>query len=107
MAFSNPQGNPSVPKDVTIYTKASIYKVNGSGGTTSVEGNVTLRLDAHEGCATSPGCAGSSGDTIGFTVLSTKDSSLFYSNNWVYDSAKKAFATVLQSVAGFCSVVIN
>jgi hypothetical protein len=108
MAFSNLLvSNSNLPKDVTIYTKASIYRVNASGGTTGIDGNVTLRLDAHEGCTTSPVCSASSGDTIGFTVLSSKNSALYYSNNWVYDSAKAAFATVPQPLSAFTAVVIN
>jgi MBG domain (YGX type) len=93
-------------KDVTIYTKASIYKV-ANGVLTSVDGGVTLRVDAHEGCTTSPSCSLSSSDTIGFTVLSSKDSSLYYSNNWVYDSNTLAWKTVNQLVTGPTAVVIN
>jgi hypothetical protein len=66
-------GQPS--KDVTIYTKASIYKVV-NGQSIGVDGGVTLRVDLHEGCTTSPGCGSSSGDTVAFTVLSGKDRSL-------------------------------
>jgi hypothetical protein len=110
LAFSNLLAtNSNLPKDVTIYTKASIYKVNPGGGTTSVDGNVSLRLDGHEGCSTSPSCTatGDGGDKIGFTVLSSKDSSLYYSNNWVYDSSKLAWATVMQSLTPTSAVIIN
>src|SRR5665647_1344404 len=97
-------GQPS--KDVTIYTKASIYKiVNGS--LISIDGGVTLRVDAHEGCATSPNCTGTTDDTIGFTVLSGKDSSLYYSNNWAYASDTLSWRTIQQSVTGATGVVIN
>ena len=46
---------------------------------------------------------------IGFTVLSSKTSALYYSNNWVYDSATRAYRTVMQTVTGSAStgVVIN
>src|SRR5439155_13010426 len=107
--FSNPlASNSNLPKDVTIYTKASIYRVNPGGGTTSVDGNVTLRVDGHEGCVTNPSCSttGDGGDKIGFTVLSTKDSSLYYSNNWVYDSSKLAWATVAQPMSSFTAMII-
>ena len=87
VAFSNPVNG--VNKDVTIYTKASVYKVV-DGVMTSVEGNVTLRVDARD--------RGTTGDTIGFTVLSSKDSSLYYSNNWTYDEATKSWRTVQQPV---------
>jgi hypothetical protein len=88
-------------KDLTIYTKASIYKVDSNGNQTSIDGNVTLRIDAHDG--------GASADTIGFTVLSTKDGSLYYSNNWVYDSASAAWRTLQQGVSNSsgCAVTIN
>jgi hypothetical protein len=110
LAFTNALAtNSSLPKDVTIYTKASIYLVNPGGGTTSVDGNVTLRVDGHEGCITSPSCTttGDGGDKIGFTVISSKDSSLYYSNNWVYDSNKLAWATVMQSMSPFTAIIIN
>jgi hypothetical protein len=100
-------GFPS--KDVTVYTKASIFRVGPGGTLTSIDGGVTLRSDAHEGCTTSPSCTSSSGDTIGFTVLSSKDSSLYYSNNWVYDTTILGWRTVQQSVGGpgGSAVVIN
>jgi hypothetical protein len=100
------QGNyPS--KDVTIYTKASIYSVSPSGTLTSIDGNVTLRVDAHEGCTTSPGCSSSGGDTIGFTVLSSKDGSLYYSNNWQYSQAILGWTTIQEAVNPYSAVVIN
>jgi hypothetical protein len=98
-------------KDVTIYTKASIYSVNASGQQTSVDGNVSLRVDAHDGdkstgsmCTPSP-----TYDTIGFTVLSSKDGSLYYSNNWVYNNAVAGWSTVQEPVTGSngSAVVIN
>jgi hypothetical protein len=102
-------GTPTTPaKDVTLYTKASIYKVSSSGALTSIDGGVTLRLDAHEGCTTSStGCAASSGDSVGFTVLSGKTSALYYSNNWVYDSVTRSWRTMPQSVGSATGVVIN
>jgi len=106
VAFSNPVGG--VNKDVTVYTKASIYKVSSSGVLTSIDGNVTLRVDAHEGCTTSPTCTSTSDDKIGFTVLSSKNSALYYSNNWVYDSGTLSWRTVPQDVGpGVSAVVIN
>jgi hypothetical protein len=108
LAFANASitGQPS--KDVTIYTKASIYSVNSSGTMTSIDGNVTLRVDAHEGCTTSPNCSGTGGDMIGFTVLSSKTGALYYSNNWVYNSAVAGWSTVEASVpTPYNAVVIN
>jgi uncharacterized repeat protein (TIGR01451 family) len=107
LAFSGATGGQPA-KDVTIYTKASIYKIV-NGVLTSIDGGVTLRLDAHEGCTSSPTCGGSSGDTIGVTVLSSKTSFLYYSNNWLYDSSTKSWRTMLQAVTGpnGTAVVIN
>ena len=119
LAFSNssPTTDGGLPKDVTIYTKASIYKVNNvTGAAASVDGGVTLRVDAHEGCllnsTNKSACMTASGDKIGFTVLSSKTSSLYYSNNWVYDDPSKSYRTVPQPVTGpgsniGCAVSIN
>ena len=46
-------------------------------------------------------------DTVGFTILSSKDSSLYYSNNWTYDANTLAWKTVLQPIAGTTPVVIG
>jgi hypothetical protein len=88
VAFSNPVGG--VNKDVTVYTKASIYKIDLTGKTISIDGAVTLRMDAHDG--------GIYGDTIGFTVLSSKDGTLYYSNDWVWDDTILGYRTVQQPV---------
>jgi hypothetical protein len=81
-----------------VYTKASIYKVDGSGAT-AIDGNVTLRMDVYDG--------GGSGDMIGFTVLSSKDSTLYYSNNWVWNPTKKSWSTVMQPVGDVNAVMIQ
>jgi hypothetical protein len=52
-----------------------------NGTTVTIDGNVTLRMDVTENVPatqTSPAIPGS----VGFTVLSSKDSSLYYSSNW-------------------------
>jgi len=105
LGFAPVPTGSTTAKDVTIYTKASIYKVL-NGVLTSVDGNVTLRVDAHEGCLNAP-CASTSGDTIGFTVLSSKDSALYYSNNWAYASDTRSWRTIQQAVNGPAGVVIN
>ncbi|MEA2557659.1 MAG: hypothetical protein QOG88_1197, partial [Actinomycetota bacterium] len=46
------------------------------------------------------------GDTIGFTVLSTKTSSLYYSSNWTYDSSILGWRTVQQTVTPATAAVI-
>ena len=95
--FKNLQG---VISDLTVYTKASICRISTDGTTTGIDGNVTLRMDAHDGSA-----AGSN-DTVGFTVLSTKNSALYYSNNWSYDSATKSWKTMQQEVGPATSAII-
>jgi len=76
---------------------------------------VTLRVDAHDGDpSTVTTCSQSASitptyDTIGFTVLSSKDGSLYYSNNWVYNRTVGGWSTVQEPVnppAG-STVVIN
>ena len=64
-------------KNATIYTKATIYKVLNDGSTVTIDGNVTLRMDIVEYQS------GTLTDRVGFTVLSSKTSELYYSNNWV------------------------
>jgi hypothetical protein len=40
-------------------------------------------------------------------VLSSKDGSLYYSNNWIYNTAVAGWSTVEQAVNPFTAVVIN
>jgi len=89
----------SSPKSATIYTKASIY-TDLNGTTTGIDGNVTLRVD---------GLDSSSGDSIGITVLSTKDSTLYYSNNWVLDTSKtpNVWKTVPEAITGPSTLMID
>ncbi len=84
----------TVGKDAVVYTKCSIYKVDSSGVTTTLDGGATLRVDLHDE-------AGSTYDKIGFTVLSSKTSTLAYSNNWFYDATKKLWSTKTQSGGSF------
>ncbi|MFZ5854973.1 MAG: S8 family serine peptidase [Chloroflexota bacterium] len=67
-------------KTATIYTKASVYRVDG-GVVTTLDGGATLRLDVLDKAG------GTTLDEVGFTVLSSKTSTLFYSNRWVLDSS--------------------
>ncbi|MDQ1423331.1 MAG: hypothetical protein QOD72_829, partial [Acidimicrobiaceae bacterium] len=70
---------------------------------------VTLRMDAHDGDTTTGStCTGTplAGDTVGFTILSTKTSALYYSNQWVYDSKTLSWKTIPQSISGSSGVVI-
>jgi hypothetical protein len=93
-------GSTYPSKDATIYTKASIYRVTDSGALTSIDGNVTLRVDAHDGCAVGATCVPGENDTIGFTVLSSKNSSLYYSNNWQYDQSILGWRTIQEQISG-------
>ena len=88
-------------RDLTVYTKASIYRIDSAGVTTSIDGNVTLRVDLHDA---GPGVE--IGDTIGFTVLS-KSGKLYYSNNWVSDVKAKAWRTVQQAVSAPAGVAVQ
>ncbi|HEX3123614.1 MAG TPA: kelch repeat-containing protein [Rhodanobacteraceae bacterium] len=76
-------------QSATIYTKSSMYEVFSNGTSVAIDGNVTLRMDIVEG---SPAAQ------VGFTVLSSKDSSLYYSNNWqlVPTSGQSVWKTVVQ-----------
>jgi hypothetical protein len=106
LAFGAVPGGSTSSKDVTVYTKASIYKILDNGQTVGVDGGVSLRVDAHEGCLNNP-CSGTGGDTIGFTVMSSKDSALYFSNNWAYASDTRSWRTIQRPVSGTCAVVIN
>lgn len=102
VAFSKP-GSDNRNKDVTIYTKASIFKID-DGVTTSIDGGISLRMDAHESCIGTT-CA-PTGDSVGFTVLSSKTGSLYYSNQWLYDAATRSMRTIKQDVDGESAVRI-
>src|SRR5262249_5298848 len=83
-------GNPGT---ATIYTKASIFKVAADGSSAGLDGNVSLRIDVLDGQygQTSPVPS-----QIGITALSSKNSALWYSNNWIYNTRPAGYATVAQ-----------
>lgn len=57
----------------TVYAKASVSLVGGTcEGTCAIEGGVSLRLDV----------TNANQSLVGYTVQSTKTSTLLYSNNW-------------------------
>jgi len=58
----------------TVFTKANITLVGGSCVTVTcaIDGNVSLRLDVYDEAT----------DRVGFTVQSSKGSTLYYSNDW-------------------------
>ena len=59
---------------------------------TTIDTAVTLRMDAHDGGAT--------GDTIGFTIRSGTNSTLYYSNDWYFDSVTSSWQTRSQATTG-------
>ena len=63
-------------RSATIYTKASIYRVDGIAVTT-LDGGATLRMDVVDYAS-----GGLLNDEVGFTVLSSKTSDLRFSNRW-------------------------
>jgi subtilisin family serine protease len=81
----------SSPKTSTIYTKSTVYKVTPSGVQT-IDGNVTLRIDSEDGAP----------DKVGVTVLSSRDSTLYYSNQWLLvpgsNGGQSVWKTVPQAV---------
>ena len=79
--------NLSIGKVTTINAKASIFRVNQDGTSTTIEGNVSLRFDVVGTGSTA---------RVGFTILS--GSTLRYSNNWIYDSVAKAWKTDFQGL---------
>jgi hypothetical protein len=80
----------------TIYTKASVYRISGSV-VTPIDGNVTLRVDVVEGKGTLA--------QVGFTVLSSKNSTLYYSNKWVRSG--NTWATALQPLNSGYGIDVN
>ena len=56
-------------------------------------------MDAHDG--------GTSDDTIAFTVISSKDSIMYYSNNWVWDTPTLSWKTVQQPVSNTAGIAVQ
>jgi hypothetical protein len=79
----------------TVYTKASIYKILSNGTQVSVDGNVSLRMDIFDASRT---LSEADVDQVGFTVLSSKTSQLYYSNNWIWDDTTRSWKTVVQNL---------
>jgi len=91
------KGSGSVPDTMTIYTKASLARINGDGSITTIEGGVTLRMDIVDYNSASMT------NQVGFTVMSSKTSELYYSSNWALSSG--AWQTLVQAIAsGMLSV---
>jgi hypothetical protein len=59
-------------------------------------------MGAHDGGTATPGA-----DTVGFTVLSSKTGSLYYSNNWVYDNTTLAWRTLPQLLTSGSAIQIG
>ena len=86
-------------KQSTVYAKASVSRINLDGSITTLEGGATLRMDVLD--------MTTGADSIGFTVLSSKDSSLLYSNDWFYDTVTKTWKTRAQALAGGSMITIG
>ncbi len=84
MAVTNITGG----KRAIVYTKASVTKYNLDGSSVG-QGNVSLRMDLDDVSGT---------DKIGFTFLSSQDSSLIYSNHWELDTLTNAWRTILDNM---------
>src|SRR5262245_42622468 len=97
MSVTYTSGAPTL---ATIYTKASVYKVDPNTGLVSLDGNVTFRTDVF---------TGGGKKQVAFTVLSSKDGTLYYSNNWQNDlggldaiggsTGTKSWRSILQDIA--------
>ncbi len=75
-------------KQSTIYTKATVDKLLPDGTTVNIDSGVTLRMDSVDAAA----------DQVGFTVLSSKTSEIYYSNQWVLDAGANAWKTVPEAI---------
>jgi hypothetical protein len=82
-------------KQATVYTKASISRINADLTTTAIEGGITLRFDVTD-------MNDDTLDAVGFTALSAKDSTLFYSNDWFFDAATSTWKTRAQTLSSGC-----
>ncbi len=76
-------------KKATIYTKSNVSKILANGTAVAGEGNVSLRMDVTDNSSGS--------DEVGFTAMSSSNSQLFYSNNWVADAT--GWKTVTQVIS--------
>ena len=85
-------------KKSTIYAKASVSLIDSLGNVTSGEGNVTLRMDVVD-YNQPPLPAPPIPNEVGFTVLSTKDSTMYYSNDWVLDTTTNTWKTKTQQIS--------
>jgi hypothetical protein len=79
-----------------------VYQILADGTTVTIDGGVSLRVDLQ----TDPTKGITSLDNqVGFTVLSSKNSTLYYSNNWAFDTATSAWKTKTQKIKSGCLVV--
>ncbi len=85
-------------KTATVYAKASVNRTAADGTSLGGDGNVTLRVDVSSVNGV---------NRIGFTVLSTKDSTLYYASEWVFDTATKTWKTRATTVNGGSTLTIN
>jgi len=97
-SISSMSTTATLPKTSTIYTKSTVYKVTPAG-TVNIDGNVTLRIDAVDGAP----------DQVGITVLSSKDSTLYYSNQWllVPTGGQSVWKTVPETVINAPPITVS
>jgi hypothetical protein len=85
--------DPTVSR-VTVYAKGTASRLNPDGTTTALEGNLSFRFDIED-----PTSAGAGQSRVAVTVMSGKDSTLLYSNNWTFDNTQKAWRTLVQPLS--------
>jgi len=87
-------------KAVVIYSKASIFKIL-NGVTTSLDGGASLRMDVTDALG--------GPDYVGFTVLSSKNSTLQYSTSWELtgSGATAVWKTVPKAITPANGITVN
>jgi len=81
-------------KTATVYSKGNVTRIDQFGVSTSLDGNASFRIDVVDYLAAT------ATDQIGFTVLSSKNSTLQYSNSWelVGSGATAVWKTVTKNI---------
>jgi hypothetical protein len=99
MAVQPVANDPHGAKTSTIYTKASVYKVMSDGSQVSIDGGCSFRIDSLDTKYTTP-------SQVGFTVLSSKNSTLYYSNNWALNTSvtPNVWQTIMEQLTGLITI---
>ena len=72
----------------TIYVKANATRLNANGTTTTLEGNISLRIDLSE----------ANSGMVAITAMSSS-SQLLYSNDWYFEDTIRGWKSRLQAVS--------